>query len=778
MATKSTSKVPKKKAPSPNLFGSNNKVTINPDHENNFDSLADDVLAADEKAGGDEDDDDDSDYEPGKKRGDKKKNRGEEEPEDTSPPYMLFDFRRGPDNWPKHCELVDPTRADELLEKAQTAIEAAAKSKKDEDEEKGKKGTGDKDKEHGVEWATVEEEKEEKRDFLHPDAVFETLKDGSTALVLQSGYRLKLSLADIFEGGDATREARAKREAKEKKRMAKYATEFAGWGNNMAGWAADPWGATGETWGGKWAVKRYLNEYTITMDIKLLEDPPRDGLSLFQTALIHSKENKRTGKTDISRSDGECLINQAGGVGIFGTYGDTTKAKVKTNVWKRVVVAVHCTEDQNGKGEMRTWVGTEPGAVLKEEAFGCNDRFAIDPSSFFCFSSAQAPMMPGKIAIRTIRIENKALSNEDVKANRARDKLLSKFDEDRKKEAEEQRKGLSLAPLFPKPRPMWLAPAFSAVFGDAFIERTTLEGSSNLAWSYEVVNFAMQQMLKHNFVRKETFRFPHETRVAFSDTLHIMQQSSLVFKLMLKLLKTPTDSQLLNFLRKVKKVIQGIGAGETLLLPVLVEYTELILVLERTNDRFFKMIVIQTDPYRGLNYHASTLDKQSIKYRTALVLNQIPKKNCLDDVFWMAVYNLAIHTHQGDIQRFYDVVLPFLTGHPLEASLVEAETAALKDPDNPLNYGEYRLPQRSYTAYVRCILESFNYLLRRRNVSILEINQINLIFNSYLVSMMQNDLKFMLPNENGVRICELAINELSRHVVQVVDAMQAEESKE
>lgn len=49
------------------------------------------------------------------------------------------------------------------------------------------------------------------------------------------------------------------------------------------------------------------------------------------------------------------------------------------------------------------------------------------------------------------------------------------FDEERKKEAAEQRKGLCLAGLFPKPRPMWMAPAFVATFGDAFVEKSTLE---------------------------------------------------------------------------------------------------------------------------------------------------------------------------------------------------------------------------------------------------------------------------------------------------------------
>lgn len=35
--------------------------------------------------------------------------------------------------------------------------------------------------------------------------------------------------------------------------------------------------------------------------------------------------------------------------------------------------------------------------------------------------------------------------------------------------------------------------------------------------------------------------------------------------------------------------------------------------------------------------------------------------------------------------------------------------------------------------------------------------------------MMQNDLNFMLPNQNGVRVCSLAIKELSHLAVQLVD---------
>lgn len=186
---------------------------------------------------------------------------------------------------------------------------------------------------------------------------------------------------------------------------------------------SEMWQDDFSSWG-KW-MKEYINEYTVTMDIKLLEDPPRDGISLFQTALIHAKDNKRSGKTTLSRSDGECIINQAGGVGQLGTFGDVTKAKVETGVWKRVVVAVKCVDstEKDKKGELRTWVGTEAGVVLKEDTITANERFAIDPDSFFLFSSAQATMMPGTIAIRTIRIEKTFATDMYVMESRARDKV-------------------------------------------------------------------------------------------------------------------------------------------------------------------------------------------------------------------------------------------------------------------------------------------------------------------------------------------------------------------
>ncbi len=107
-----------------------------------------------------------------------------------------------------------------------------------------------------------------------------------------------------------------------------------------------------------------------------------------------------------------------------------------------------------------------------------------------------------------------------------------------------------------------------------------------------------------------------------------------------------------------------------------------------------------------------------IKFRVCMVLDKVSKKNALDDVFWMAVYNLTLQNKLGDTAKFYEILLPFLTGKPLESSLVEAEAAAgavkAKAAKDTKGYGEWRSPQRSGTAYARAIMAAMHYLLRTK----------------------------------------------------------------
>jgi len=117
----------------------------------------------------------------------------------------------------------------------------------------------------------------------------------------------------------------------------------------------------------------------------------------------------------------------------------------------------------------------------------------------------------------------------------------------------------------------------------------------------------------------------------------------------------------------------------------------------------------------------------------------------------MAVYSLVVRPREGDTNRFYDVLLPFLTGKPLESSLWEAEEAAARfeggsgssgdaAPSDPGAFGGWASPQRSDTAYVRCILHTIRHLLKSQGMSVVKTKQLMLALRAELLAMVDNDL--------------------------------------
>jgi uncharacterized membrane protein YgcG len=561
----------------------------------------------------------------------------------------------------------------------------------------------------------------------------------------------------------------------------------------------------------------------------------------------------------LKSSDGECIINSMGGVGTFGTFGDITKAKVEKGVWKRVVISVKCASSGD-KGTLSTWVDTEQGVVLQDDSITADDRFAIDPASFFLFSSAKAAMMPGKIAIRMVRVDTVAMADADVKRMRARDKVISIFNEQQQAQVDEQRRGLSLAPLFAKPRPIWSAPALQGTFGDAYIEHTGFEGQGALAWSYAVLNFALQRTLQQPLL---SVGLTASQRGVVADVLHVFKRSEPIFKLMLKLQLHPNDSQLLSFLRKLGKHLDNLRVGEALLLPAMVGGGDMLLLVEKSTEREFTFVVVQTDPQGGLQYHnaSPTVAPPLIMFRSCMVLEGIPKKHALDDVFWLALYRMTLYPDRNgtDIARFYDILIPFLTGKPLQTSLVEVEEQAQKmarealrgdlsssagssgasgsvagtiprppptsrasspprrsvaaqnrklfgrsgggggggggggasssgggggsaaedeSPqaanDTTATIGDWRSPQRSDTSYVRCVLEALRYLLRRRGLSPARSTQVTLSLQTELADMILNDLRYMHPDVNGQKVCEMVVQELSSSAVGFAQELEQE----
>ena len=279
-----------------------------------------------------------------------------------------------------------------------------------------------------------------------------------------------------------------------------------------------------------------------------------------------------------------------------------------------------------------------------------------------------------------------------------------------------------------------------------------------------------------------------------------------------------------------------------MLFPLIVEGEELLLLIMRTrSERYYNLVVIASNPLTSLKYHSvdASMAPPRIQYRTALVLNQIDKKSVTCDVFWSAVFNLTARCcggsgTDGDLEKFYGILLPFVTQKPLEQSLVEVEvlanknlehnssndgdkdgsiskeksppsegaaivankhivenavdkesTTSTKDNDDTVSpplvpipepatpqslIGPWRFPQRSHTAYVRCLFEAVHFLLTTdpdKRMSTLKADQVLLAVQAELIDMVYNDLSYVHPEDSDQRACEIAIRTFSDWAVKL-----------
>eukprot|EP00750_Incisomonas_marina_P014138 INCI17609.11.p1 GENE.INCI17609.11~~INCI17609.11.p1 ORF type:complete len:5029 (+),score=1065.32 INCI17609.11:298-15384(+) len=684
--------------------------------------------------------------------------------DENKTPHLLLDFRRGKSDWPDGVEVVNEEKYKALLQKEKDEIAKKTAKKEPGKEGINTQGMGSQDMNaatvgfsgiYGMSWDSIidlsdsdDSDKEDEGDggdggfatyktlddvrTVAPDeAKFEILSDGSTALVLKPGQRLKVDFADM--GG--------------------------------------AWGA--------YAQAEMKDEYTLTIDFKLLDPIPPPGLSIFQTALCHAAGGKDA-KGAVRQTDGECKISGAGGVGNFGTFGDTSEAKIEPNQWNRVVITVKCVgdgTDNKVKGEMMTYLNGQPCAKIKRKEISSRDRFSLNDKELYFFSSGKVAMMGSTVAIRTVRIDSVCQSPDQVKSSKAQDKIMSMHNENREKKIKQQRRGLALARLFPKPRPIWTAPAMIGTFGDAFIEGK-LDNQGLLPWTFVVLNHTFQRTIRE---RREFFTaFSKEEMAVVSDVALIFRQSRHVFKQMQKFLKTGSSSQLLTFLRKLRKSLREVAVGEAIVLPLLLEGNEVLLIFEGVTSGSYRLTVVNTNAEKGLKFHAVSVVEgiPKIKYRVCMVLDKVPKKNALDDVFWMAVYNLTASNNVGDTAKFYDILLPFLTGKPLESSLVEAEAAAgaakASGKIHANGFGEWRSPQRSGTAYARAAMAAMHFLLRTRGLSSFKSKCVRVALRAQFVEMIQNDMNYVFPDQNGERVCQLACQQLSYTAVKLASKDDSE----
>lgn len=104
------------------------------------------------------------------------------------------------------------------------------------------------------------------------------------------------------------------------------------------------------------------------------------------------------------------------------------------------------------------------------------------------------------------------------------------------------------------------------------------------------------------------------------------------------------------------------------------------------------------------------------RYKTCMAFDNIPLKRVQDDAFWAMLLKLVVYPHKKNTpEKVYDLLLPFLVQAPLEAAL--AQTV-----DDPAI--DWRTPQRAGMAYMRVILDTVHYLLRRKGFSVNKAKQV------------------------------------------------------
>ena len=415
-------------------------------------------------------------------------------------------------------------------------------------------------------------------------------------------------------------------------------------------------------------------------------------------------------------------------------------------------------------------------------------------------------MSEGKL-IKFVEFRRQALTESAVRVESYNNRIYSTWEKDRKAELLSLQNQLRLKPIYKNPPPIWFHPALCAMFGDSFLEGTGLEGG-DLATSSSVLEVILDHLIKallsisssasitttstttttndddnnnndnnmnlddkagfietkredvpilskFDSIFKE-FQYDH-TEI---QTLNYIFQSIKTMKLLCKkyeLAKQNGAAQLVYYFKLLKKFISNLQVGETLLLPGGIGESIVVYILEREDDDQYRFSVVNTNPL-NLDWHLCdpASSPPLIKYQTVLSIKNITQSKVDDDAFWGILLKLAIlPAKENTSEKLYDLLIPYLVDKPIDQIVSES----INDP-----FFEYRFPQKSNTPYIRCLVETLNYLLKRHNINDQRSQQLLLSVELQFVEFIQHDLQFVKAiGSNERKIIELCCSEISRN---------------
>ena len=196
-------------------------------------------------------------------------------------------------------------------------------------------------------------------------------------------------------------------------------------------------------------------------------------------------------------------------------------------------IEAELTGDKEGGGAASKG-GASGGGKGGKEGTSPPERFCVDPQHLALFATREGEPGGGGgasgggadegergLALRFIKLVSTTWTEEQV-----REELNSMRGRDEEAEMQEEAdharsQQLSLQPLYAKPPPVWLHPAFAAEFGDAFIAGTGLE-SGSLHVSLEVVVLTLQRMLSAGGTAAA---LPHQQRSALNSACALLDDA-------------------------------------------------------------------------------------------------------------------------------------------------------------------------------------------------------------------------------------------------------------
>lgn len=394
--------------------------------------------------------------------------------------------------------------------------------------------------------------------------------------------------------------------------------------------------------------------------------------------------------------------------------------------------------------------------------------------------------MSGGKLIRYLEVRPGALSESDVRQQGYNNRLYNTWEKERQAEIQARQKQLTLKPIYKNPPPFWMHPLLVATFGDAFLEGTGLEGG-DLATSTAAFELVLDRLLKELTMCRERqqqadnmeegagvpsltggstaekissilqeFEFSHDELQSLN-YLYVAFQTTKSLCKRYELAKKNGAPQLVHYYKVLKKALAGLKEGEMLIVPGGIGDTTVIYIVEKEDSGAFRFCVVNTDPNGGLDWHSCTPEHSPhIHYQVVLAVKDVTPQKMLDDAFWGILLKLAIiPAKENRPDKLYNLLLPFLVDKPSEQILSESETDV---------YIDMRLPQRSSTAYVRCVLETSHFVLRRKGITAARCRQLMFAIELQLISLLRHDLTFMPSIGNNERkIIAMACAELARN---------------